>query len=90
MKYLKFEYRKEKNKPTEIRLEASGGIMDMTVALGRLIQQLYFKTPESLRPLFKHAIQHLPDDDSPIWKMDEWIEVDMQALTAQIKGDADG
>lgn len=90
MNMLKYEYREEKNKPTEIRLEACGNMVDMTAAVGRLIQQLYFKMPEILRPMFKHAMQHLPDDDSPIWNPDEWIEIDMQALTAQIKGDADG
>ena len=90
MNMLKYEYRQEKNKPTEIRLEACGDMVGMTAAVGRLIQQLYFKTPELLRPMFKHAVQHLPDDDSPIWKMDEWIEIDMRALSAQIKGDADG
>ena len=90
MNYLKFEYKREENKPTEIRMVAAGDIVGMTTAVGRLIQQLYFKTPESLRPMFKHAMQHLPDDDSPMLEMDEWIEIDMQALTAQIKGDADG
>lgn len=65
-------------------------MVGMTAAVGRLIQKLYFKTPESLRPMFKHAMQHLPDDDSPIWEMDEWIEIDMQALRAQAKEKNDG
>lgn len=90
MNMLKYEYRQEKNKPTEIRLEACGDMVGMTVAVGRLIQQLYLKTPEILRPVFKHAMQHLPDDDSPIWNPDEWIEIDMQALRAQTKEKNDG
>ena len=90
MNMLKYEYRREKNKPTEIRLEACGDMVGMTAAVGRLIQQLYFKTPESLRPMAKHAMQHLLDEDSPIWEKDEWIEIDMLALRALAKEKNDG
>lgn len=51
-----------------IRLEADGGVIELTAAVGRLIQQLHERLPDSVKPAFRMAIKTLVlDQDTPLW-----------------------
>ena len=81
---LKYSFEKVKN-GTEIRLEFQGNIIEVTEAIGRLIQQVFHKTPDEIRPAFRAAMQHVVAEDSPVWQQDgeECICVDVGALRRQ-------
>lgn len=81
--HLIYEYRPQKNGPIEIRLDVAGNVITITEGVGRLIQQLYFKLPDNIRPAFKAACQGVTADDSPVRKQSNHIMIDLSAMRAQ-------
>ena len=81
---LKYSFEKVKN-GTEIRLEFQSDVIEMTTAISRLIQQVFLRTPDEIRPAFRAAMQHVVAEDSPVWQQDdeECICVDVGALRRQ-------
>lgn len=81
---LKYSFERVKS-GTQIRLEYEGNVVEITAAIGRLIQQVFLKTPEEIRPVFRAAMQHVVAEDSPVWQPDgeESICIDVGALRRQ-------
>lgn len=81
---LKYSYEKVKN-GTQIRLEIQGNVVEVTAAIGRLIQHVFLNTPEEIRPAFRTAMQHVVAEDSPVWQPEgeESICIDVGALRRQ-------
>lgn len=81
---LKYSYEKVKN-GIQIGLEVQGDVIEVSAAIGRLIQQVFLKTPEEIRPVFRAAMQHVVTEDSPVWQPDgeESICIDVGALRRQ-------
>ena len=81
---LKYSFEKVKS-GTQIRLEIQGNIVEVTEAIGRLIQQVFLKTPEEIRPAFRAAMQQVVAIDSPVWQPDgeKSICIDVGALRRQ-------
>lgn len=68
-----------------IGLEVQGDVIEVTAAIGRLIQQVFLKMPEEIRPAFRAAMQHVVAEDSPVWQPEdeEHICIDVGALRRQ-------
>ena len=80
---LKYSYEKVEN-GTQIGLEIQGDSVEITAAIGRLIQQVFLRMPEEIRPAFRTAMQHVVAADSPVWQPDEEsICIDVGALRRQ-------
>ena len=81
---LKYSFEKVKN-GIQIGLEFQGDVVEITAAIGRLIQQVFLKMPEEIRPVFRAAMQHVAAEDSPVWQPDgeESICIDVGALRRQ-------
>lgn len=81
---LKYTFEKVKN-GIQIGLEVQGDVVKITAAIGRLIQQVFFRMPEEIRPVFRAAMQHVVAEDSPVWQPDgeECICIDVVALRRQ-------
>ena len=81
---LKYSYEKVRD-GISIGLEVQGDIIEVTAAIGRLIQQVFLKTPDEIRPVFRAAMQHVVAEDSPVWQQngEECICVDVGALRRQ-------
>lgn len=79
---LLYEYEK---KPIgiQIKLETGGDLVNLTAAVGRLMGQLYFNLPPFERLAFRSACHAITKDDSPIWKPEEGIKIDLAALKKQ-------
>lgn len=67
----------------QIKLETAGDLANLTAAVGRLMGQLYFNLPPFERMAFRAACQAMTKDDSPIWKPEEGIKIDLAALERQ-------
>lgn len=81
---LKYSFEKVKN-GIQIGLEVQGDVVEITAAIGRLIQQVFLKMPEEIRPAFRAAMQHVVAKGSPVWQPDgeESICIDVGALRRQ-------
>lgn len=81
---LKYSYEKVEN-GTQIGLEIQGDGVEITAAIGRLIQQVFLRMPEEIRPAFRTAMQHVVAADSPVWQPngEESICIDVGALRRQ-------
>lgn len=81
---LKYSFEKVKS-GIQIGLEFQGNVIEVTEAIGRLIQQVFLKTPEEIRPVFRAAMQHVVAEDGPVWQPDgeESICIDVGALRRQ-------
>lgn len=68
-----------------ISLKYEGNVVELTAAIGRLIQQVFLKSPEEIRPAFRAAMQHVVAEDSPVWQPvgEESICIDVGALRRQ-------
>lgn len=78
---LKFEYQKNEGE-AEAWSEIEGKPLEVTAAIGHLIQTVHNQTPKILRPLLREAVKHLVSDDSPVWKEfgDGTTVIDMSRL----------
>lgn len=81
---LRYSYEKVRN-GISIGLEVQGDVIEVTAAIGRLIQQVFLKMPEEIRPAFRAAMQHVVAEDSPVWQPEgeESICIDVGALRRQ-------
>ena len=75
---------KKKEVGLQIKLEVDGSnIIDLTAVVGRLMGQLYANLPPFLGGVFRSACQAVAADDSPVWKPEEGIKIDLAALKRQ-------
>ena len=81
---LKYSFERVKS-GTQIRLEYEDNVVEITAAIGRLIQQVFLKMPEEIRFMFRTAMQHVVAEDSPVWQPngEESICIDVGALRRQ-------
>ena len=81
---LKYSYEKVKS-GIQIGLEFRGDVVEITAAIGRLIQQVFLKMPDEIRPAFRATMQQVVAKDSPVWQPDgeESICIDVGALRRQ-------
>ena len=74
---------KKTNIGTQITLETEGDAIEIAAAVGRLMQQIYLNMDPLMAQIFRKACQAATADDSPIWKPDEGIKIDLAALKRQ-------
>lgn len=74
---------KKTNIGTQITLETEGNAIELTSAVGRLMQQIYLNMDPFMAEVFRKACQAVTADDSPIWKPEEGIKIDLAALKRQ-------
>ena len=87
---MKLLYEYEKNEiGHKITLVTEGNFLELSSAAGRLMQQIFFSMPEPDRFIFQKACQIMTANDSPIWKPEEGIKIDLAALKQQQKGEAE-
>lgn len=79
---LLYEFKKT-NFGSEITLETEGNAIELTAAVGRLMQQIYLNMDPLMAQIFRKACQVATADDSPIWKPEEGIKIDLAALKRQ-------
>ena len=81
---LRYSYEKARD-DIGIGLEVEGDVIEVTAAIGRLIQQVFLKMPDEIRPAFRAAMQHVVTEGSPVWQQngEECICVDVGALRRQ-------
>ena len=81
---MKLLYEYEKNEIGHIiKLETGGNFLELSIAVGRLTQQIFFSMPEPDRFIFQKACQIMTANDSPVWKPEEGIKIDLAALKRQ-------
>ena len=79
MTTIKWDYINE-NGNTEMQAEINESLLGLTVAVARLIQHIYNQAPEFLRPMFKEVVQTVTQDDSPVWRPEQGVKIDLNAL----------
>lgn len=80
MTELFFDCKIHEEGPDEMVCKIEGDGAGVILAVSRLINHVYWTTPEYLRPIFKDVIQHLTVDESPVWEPVEMVEVDLKAM----------
>lgn len=81
---MKLLYEYEKNEiGHRIKLETGGNFLELSSAVGRLMQQIFFNMPEPDRFIFQKACQIMTANDSSIWKPEEGVKIDLAALERQ-------
>lgn len=85
--FLRYEWRPRAG-GTEIAFEFNGNILDMTKAVGMLIQQAYGNACAEDRQFFKFACKQMMDDDCPVWHLEREnvMTIDMKELRKQARG----
>ena len=70
-----------------VRMESEGTLIELTGAVGRLIQQLHEKFPEPVRPEFRAMIRAMVTDaDTPIWEPTKAeVRIDLKELEKQVE-----
>lgn len=79
---LLYEFKKT-NIGVQITLETEGNYIELASAVGRLMQQIYLNMNPFMAEVFRKACQAVTADDSPIWKPEEGIKIDLAALKQQ-------
>jgi len=60
--------------------QVQGRPIDVIQAVGRFISTLYLEAPEGVREIYKPMFRALVSNDSPIWKPEPGVSVDLNAL----------
>lgn len=83
---LLFDYKTLKN-AAWVRMESEGTLIELTGAVGRLIQQLHEKFPEPVRPAFRAMIREMIiDAAAPIrGPTDAAVHIDLKELAKQME-----
>ena len=64
----------------EMVCKIKGSAPGVVLAISRLINHVYWTTPEHFRPIFKDIMQHLTVEESPVWEPVEQVEFDLKAM----------
>ena len=69
---------KEPGQPMELLVD--GSMIEVTAAIGMMIQHIWYGLPFPQQLLFKAAIQTVVTDESPTWSAPSGITVDASEL----------
>lgn len=88
--FLKYEWRPHDG-GTQVGVTFNGNLMDITKAVGMLIQQLYGNLRDEDKEFFRFMCKQMMDDDCPIWhpEQEKVTTIDLKELRKQMREEAE-